>query len=92
MRGKKIAFIANGLYTIGFSSAIQQFLTQAGNRHIHAAIQPIIIDTAQRFQQRVAIHNLSGVCRQFPEQFKIGGGERYEIAIELDRTVKGIDG
>ena len=71
VRGEQISFIAHRLDAIRLGRAVEQFFPQARNRHIHTAIHTIVTDAAQIFQQRITIHNLSGVGGQFPQQLKI---------------------
>lgn len=42
VRGEQVAFVANGLNTIGLRGVVEQFFAQAGDSHVDAAIHPVI--------------------------------------------------
>ncbi len=46
VRGEQVAFVANGLNTIGLRGVVEQFFAQAGDSHVDAAIHPVIGNAA----------------------------------------------
>ncbi len=46
VRGEQVAFVANGLNTIGLRGVVEQFFAQAGDSHVDAAIHPVISNAA----------------------------------------------
>ena len=92
MGREKVAFVTHGFNAERFGSVIQQLLAQAGDGHVHAAVQAIVADAAQVFQQRVPIHNLPGMGCQLPQQVEIGRRQRHLLAGKQHLAIDRIDG
>lgn len=91
VRGEQITFIAHGLNAERLQRVVVQLAAQAGDRHVDAAVHTVIAHAAQVLQQRLAIHDLPGVGRQFPQQIEIRGGQSDGFFAQRDLPVDRID-
>src|SRR5690606_8460970 len=77
-----VAAAPDGLDALRMLAAVIQLAAQARDAHVHAAVQPVILDAADIVVDLVAAQHPAGVLRQQAEQLELVGGELHRLAVQ----------